>query len=292
MKILISGKDSYIGGHIKKRLENDGHYVEELDVKDERYKQLDFSRFDSIVHVAAIVHQKQTKNSWNIYEKVNVNLPFYIAKKAKESGVKHFIFISSMAVYGQSKKIPNGNIINIDTPTNPIDYYGKSKLLAEKKLETLKGDNFCLTFVRPPNVYGPSSPGNYFYRYARLVKIFPFFPIAYMNSFNSYININNLSELIKLILYNKSGGIFTPQDSEQTNTLQLLEMIKEINGNKIIFSKFLGLLIQPFSFLSIIKKIYGGVSYDPNMSNHFNGMYQVVNFNKGIEHMLKEEKYG
>lgn len=91
-RILITGKDSYIGLSLKKYLQQypDDYYVGELDVKDESKKDYNFSTFDVVYHVAGIAHMKEVK--------VNRDLTVDIAKKAKESKIKHFM--SSMSVYG------------------------------------------------------------------------------------------------------------------------------------------------------------------------------------------------
>src|SRR5690554_6798259 len=100
-KILITGANSYVGTNVEKWLmkEPNKYYVETLDMKDSNWKEFDFSRFDVVFHVAAIVHKRESKKNKNMYYNVNTKLAREVAKKSKNSKVKQFIFMSSMSVY-------------------------------------------------------------------------------------------------------------------------------------------------------------------------------------------------
>jgi len=140
MNVLITGKDSYIGNSLKKHLENSGYNVEVADTYDNIWKETDFSKYDSVVHVAAIVHDNAKQASIELFEKVNTVLPTEIAKVAKNSGVKQFVFLSTMGVYGVDKSLKHEqSVITEHTQTSPKSPYGKSKLDAEillKKCQT------------------------------------------------------------------------------------------------------------------------------------------------------------
>ena len=99
MKVLIVGKDSYIGNHIDKWLSSKGMEVKQLDVLTNEWTTYDYSSFDSIVHVAGIVHRSDCED-WELYKRVNSDMPIQIAKMAKEQGVSQYIFFSTMGVYG------------------------------------------------------------------------------------------------------------------------------------------------------------------------------------------------
>ena len=88
-RVLITGKGSYIGSHFRdylKEFPND-YYVEELDVRDDSWKQFDFSKFDVVYHVAGIAHadvgnvSDETKEK---YYQVNTDLTIEVVQKAKE----------------------------------------------------------------------------------------------------------------------------------------------------------------------------------------------------------------
>ena len=91
------------------------------------------------LHVAAIVHKKEKKEMAALYEKVNCKLPIEIAQKAKADGVKQFVFMSTMSVYGL-----NSGSINKETPLIPKTLYGKSKFEAERNLREIADDKMCI----------------------------------------------------------------------------------------------------------------------------------------------------
>ena len=86
MKVLIIGKNSYIGNHIDEWLSKEGWHVIQLDVLTDDWKTYDYSGYDAIVHVAGIVHQPKCKD-WGLYKRVNTDMPITIATMAKEQGV-------------------------------------------------------------------------------------------------------------------------------------------------------------------------------------------------------------
>ena len=130
--VLIIGKDSYIGNSIDRWLTSKGFIVRQLDTLTDEWKKCDYSGIDAIVHVAGIVHQPQC-NDWELYKRVNAEMPFLIASRAKEAGVKQYVFFSTMGVYGKVKRL-SPVIIDENTPLQPKGMYGKSKLMESKLL--------------------------------------------------------------------------------------------------------------------------------------------------------------
>lgn len=285
MKVLISGKDSYIGTNIKKYLEKNMNLaVDEIDVQKEKWKMNKFSKYNTVVHVAGIVHKKNSVSK-EVYKKVNVDLTLEVAKKSKKDGVKQFVFMSTMGVYGVEKKLPFGNVIDENTNFNPKSYYGKSKLEAELKLQKLEDEDFKIIIIRPPNVYGKNCRGNYIKGFCKLIKILPVFPKVFLESRQGMIYIDNLSELVGLLIIKKSRGIFMPQDT-LINTVELIEEMSVLLGKKIIFSKHLGTLLKFFVKLKIINKIYGGISYSEKISEIKGINYELVSFKESIKKTL------
>lgn len=288
MRVLIVGKDSYIGEHIRDCLISNGHEVYEIDTLTDEWKDFDYSKYDSIVHVAAIVHDDAKNASEALFKKVNKELPFSIASKAKESGVKQYVFLSTMAVFGLDKSLSEKNsIIDKSIPINPTNLYGSSKYEAEKKLKSIEDESFKVAIVRPPNVYGPGCKGNYISGFKKLADMMFICPVAYTNIHQSMLYIDNLSELIKLVIVNNSNGVFHPQDDYAPNTVEMIELIRTANGRKTRESKFFGKLVKPFGKLSLVKKIYGGIKYADEMSNIFEKKYRIIDFKKGLEITIK-----
>ena len=98
-RILITGKNSYVGNSFEKWLSRypDDYVIEKISLRDESWKEHDFSKYDVVYHVAAIVHKKEKPDMKSLYFKINRDLTVELAKKAKNSGVKQFIFLSTMA---------------------------------------------------------------------------------------------------------------------------------------------------------------------------------------------------
>src|SRR5699024_1013746 len=119
--------------------------IDELATRGEKWKKNDFSPYDSVFHVAGIAHNSSDPKLKDLYYEVNRDLTVAIAQKAKEDGVSQFIFMSSMIVFGNQS---NGKTkITADTKPNPDNFYGDSKLQAEKWLYELESENFKVVIL-------------------------------------------------------------------------------------------------------------------------------------------------
>lgn len=274
-KILITGKNSYIGTSLENWLmrEPDKYKVDTVDMKDGSWKEKDFSQYDVVFHVAGIAHIKETSDNQDLYYKVNRDLAYGTAQKAKQDGVEQFIFLSSMSVYG----IENG-VIDKSTPLNPNSAYGKSKIEAEELINKLKDDSFTVATLRPPMVYGKGCRGNY-PRLVGLALKTPIFPKV--DNKRSMIYIDNLSEFVKQLIDNKSGGLFFPQNSEYVNTSEMVRLIAEAHGKRIVMTKLFNPLLRLLN-ISTVNKVFGDLVYDMSMSEYIS-KYAIIDFNNSIK---------
>lgn len=283
MEVLITGKGSYIGVRIKLHLESFGHTVDEVDTMNDQWMKIDFSRYDSIVHVAAIVHDGAKDASEELFKQVNSDLPVAIAKAAKENGVKQFVFMSTMGVFGRGKSLSKEeSIVTKETVPNAVGGYGGSKLEAEKQLKKLQNDTFKVAIIRPPNVYGPGCKGNYIPLFKKLALKLFICPYAYDDIKQSMLYIDNLSELVRLIVEKNADDVYMPQDDFIPNTVEIIRIIRIIYGKKTHYSKLLGFFVKAFNKLPLINKIYGGIQYEESLSNCFDNQYQIVSFVRGM----------
>ena len=274
-RILITGTNSYIGTSVEKWLGKypDTYKVDALDMENELWRNKNFSGYDVVFHVAGIAHIRETKKNKDLYYKVNRDLTYETAVKAKAEGVKQFIFLSSMSVYG----IETG-IINKDTPLNPKSNYGKSKLEAEELINKLADDRFIIAISRPPMVYGRDCKGNY-PRLAKLALKIPVFPRV--DNKRSMIYIDNLSEFVKQLIDNCSSGLFFPQNAEYVNTSELVYLIAEVHGKEIKMTKLFNLFIRLLN-VGTVNKIFGDLVYEINISDYLSD-YRVYDFKKSIK---------
>lgn len=258
-RILITGKNSYIGTSFENYLSKfpNEYYVETLDMRDENWRSFDFSKFDVVFHVAGIAHIKETKKNRDLYFKINRNLAIETAKHAQVSGVKQFIFLSTMSVFGLDE-----GIIVENTPTLPKNAYGQSKLEAEKEIFKLNNEEFKVAIVRPPMVYGKGCKGNY-QRLSKLAKITPIFPD--INNKRSMIFIDNLSLFTKRLIDISKYGLYHPQNIEYVRTSEMFQIIAKIHGKRVVMTKIFNFLIILFS-VNTLKKVFGNLVYDECMS--------------------------
>ncbi|MCK1229451.1 NAD-dependent epimerase/dehydratase family protein [Streptococcus uberis] len=279
--ILITGANSYIGTSFEKWLEaSEGDYqIDTLDMIDPKWRQFDFSPYDAIFHVAAIVHKSEKNMDPTLYDKVNRDLPIELAGLAKAAGVKQFVFLSSMSVYGNKEEV-----ITKETKENPSTYYGKSKLAAEKGLMQLESADFKVLMMRPPMVYGPKATGNYT-RLSKLSRITPIFPnIANQRSM---IYIDNLLEFVRKAIDTNLSGLHFPQNKEYVTTSQLVKTIRDVNGKKTLLTAIFNSIIKPLSNVSQFNKLFGNLVYAKELSTEVFD-YQVADFHESVR--KSEEK--
>lgn len=256
-RILITGKDSYIGTNFKNYLEEypEEYEVVELDVRDESWKEYDFTQFDVVFHVAGIAHIKEIKENEKLYYRVNRDLVVEVATKAKEAGVTQFIFMSSMSVYGI-----NQGVINLDTKPKPNTYYGISKYEAEVELNKLEEDHFKICKVRPPMVYGDNSPGNLtkLFKAVKKIHIFPT-----IRNQRSSITIEKLTRQIKEYVDSEVKGIVLPQNEEYLCTYKIVKEKMQRDGIKVIYTPIFNPLIRLLiGKVGLITKAFGDLIYE------------------------------
>ncbi|MFQ6791388.1 MAG: NAD-dependent epimerase/dehydratase family protein [Thomasclavelia sp.] len=253
-RILITGADSYIGTSFENYMNGDLEYqIDTLDMKDPKWKEYDFSGYDTVFHVAGIAHadvghvSEETKQ---LYYKVNTDLSVETAKKAKKCNVKQFIYMSSIIVYGESAPYGKKKVISKDTKPSPTNFYGDSKLQADIQLQELNVEQFKVCILRPPMIYGKGSKGNY-QMLSKLAKKLPLFPN--IKNERSMLYIGNLCSFVKDCIDNLNEGIYFPQNEEYLSTSKMVKAIAKVNGKNIYLTR----LLNPFVF--ILSKIPGKI---------------------------------
>ena len=266
MKLLIAGKNSYIGCHIGEHVRQQEPESEicYISVREDSWKQTDFSGFDAVVFAAAIVHRKDVTDEV-LYRRVNAELPFEVAQKAKQQGVKRFLFLSTAGVYGAGKELPTGAVINKTTPLRPDGLYGKSKLEGERLLETLADDGFLLSIVRPMNVYGRDCPGNYIPVFRKITRMLPVLPKAFTDVKQGMVHVEHLARLCYLALKADCGGIYHAQDGRIVSSFEIMQAMARGMGLKKAALPCHGLL-KGLSRLGPVVKLFGGVAYSQELA--------------------------
>lgn len=279
-KILITGKNSYIGNNLIAWLEKYPHdyEIDTVSLKNDDWKERSFTEYDSIVHVAGLAHVSTDPDMEAEYYRVNRDLTVEVAQKAKAEKVPQFIFLSSIIVYGDGTV--DGKRITRDTPPNPSNFYGNSKLEAEEGLKELEDADFKAAIIRPPMIYGRNSKGNYplLAKFANLVPIFP----RYKNQ-RSMLYVHNLTEFIRLLIDDQAEGTFYPQNAEYVQTSELVKFIRQAHGKKTMTTPLFNWVIKPLvKRVTTLNKVFGDLTYDLSISEYPTN-YRVYTLEESIK---------
>lgn len=218
-----------------------------------------FKMVNIVFNFAAIVHRPDIKDE-KIYDEVNHQLAILNAQKAKQSGVKLFIQMSTIAVYGTA------SVISIDTPCNPRNPYGRSKLRADEELLAMQDDYFKVAIVRPPIVYGGGkAPGNMM----RLIKLankgIPL-PFKGIDNKREFIHVQNLIQYLAVIAEKQLNGIHLVTDQQPVSTEYLLNTISNYLGKKVPLLKVPDWILQTIKTLRPheFEKLFGSLRIQTN----------------------------
>ncbi|WP_151946364.1 NAD-dependent epimerase/dehydratase family protein [Aliarcobacter butzleri] len=283
MKLLITGSNGFIGNYFINNYKSKYNIKTFSFLKDD-INTLDCNTIDIVFHLSALVHQMGGASA-NEYEKINVIQTIELAKKAKESGVKHFVFMSTVKVYGEE----TNSKYTENTVCNPEDDYGKSKLKAEQELQKLEDENFKISIIRTPIVYGYGVKAN-IKNLINLVNKVPVLPFGKIKNKRSMVYIGNLSHLVDEIITQEKQGIFLACDDEPLSTSKLIELIaKNIEKKtyliKIPFFESLLKILKP----SFHKRLYGSLEIDNTITKEKLNLKNPYGVEDGIRLMIKGE---
>ncbi len=282
-RVLITGKNGYISNSLKKYIENKtkDFQVELLDLRRNDWENDNFSDVLCIVHTAALVHKNMKKYSLDEYRETNTILTERLAKKAKEAGVGHFVFLSTSGVYGAKINCFRPVVIDENTVPNPYTKYGISKLEAENLLREMENDNFKVAILRPFIVYGKDCTGNYqvLKKLALSVGMGP-----KMTNGKAVLYIDNLCECIYQIISKNLRGLFPVQNKEIVSTSYLAEIIAKYNGKRFYQLRILNPFVKAASlFVDKLNTAFGSEYYSEEFAANSVFDYNVINFEESIK---------
>lgn len=290
-KVLITGANSYIGTSFEAwaKEKYPGEFeIDTIDMVDGSWKETSFAGYDAVFHVAGIAHADVghvSEERKAFYYKINRDLAIETAQKAKRDGVKQFVFMSSMIVYGESAGLGKRKVVTRNTKPHPANFYGDSKWQADKGVRKLADDSFHVAVLRPPMIYGKGSKGNY-PLLARMAKKLPVFPD--IRNERSMLYIGNLCEFLCLLMKSGDGGIYFPQNAEYVRTSEMVRLIAKVSGHKIWITKLFNPAVWvagkiPGKVSGMVNKAFGNMTYEMDMSQAFEGKYQKAGLKRSIQ---------
>lgn len=187
----------------------------------------------AVVHAAARVHQMNDArlDSLADYRAVNVDGTLRLAEEAATSGVRRFVFISSIKVNGEATA--SRRPFEARSPVAPCDAYSLSKAEAEAGLVSIARDTgMQVVIIRPPLVYGPGVKANFLGMMRWLARGVPLPFGAIEHNRRSLIALDNLVDLILTCLDHPAAAnqVFLASDGEDLSTTDLLRRLAAAMG--------------------------------------------------------------
>ncbi len=244
MQLLVTGADGFIGNSLYSALCDSGHSVRKsvwilkAHMSDDSWVKTGdigidtnwseaIKGVDVVIHLAGRAHilKETVQDALAEFRRVNVFATKQLAETAAQSGVRRFIFVSSIGV--------NGNSTLKDTPfteesiPNPVSPYAISKWEAEQALHTIAmSTKLEVVIVRPTLVYGPGVPGNFRQLLKLVDKALPL-PLANIQNHRSFISRTNLVDfLLRCVEHPAAAGeTFLISDGEDVSTSELIRKI-------------------------------------------------------------------
>ncbi len=280
-KIIVTGSNGFIGS----RFINLGKYnyeVVPMSVRHPLKKLEPLKNADVVIHCGGLAHRKDI-TSFREYVNANYELTRSIAEQAVDQGVKQFIFLSSIKVFGEKHFFFDLN--SKCTPGN--DPYGSSKLQAETYLQSLDS-TMKIAIIRPPLVYGPGVKANMF---ALMRLCDSWWPLPFKNISNrrSFIYVDNLVALMNEIIEQAASGIFLAGDTDPLSTSELVIKIRRaLNRQNNIFAlpktlRRLIALLRP----GLSKRLYESLEMDTSESYDKLKFKPPHSSDHGIEEMVR-----
>jgi nucleoside-diphosphate-sugar epimerase len=320
-KILVTGATGFVGGAVmdellrlgmpiiagvRKQTANLADAVQQvvigdLSVLEETSFALKRSLFkgvDIVVHTAARVHvmNDDAIDPLEAFRKVNRDATLVLARMAAESGVKRFVFLSSIKVNGEMTR--PGHSFSHDDASVPTDPYGLSKYEAEQGLLALALETGMeVVIIRPPLVYGPGVKANFASMMKWMGKRIPL-PFGAIHNQRSLVALDNLVDFIALcadreISPQAANQVFLISDNEDVSTTQLLRKVAKAQNNQAwLIPVPVGLMAFVAKLIGkedVANRLFGSLQVDSSKARDLLGWKPVVRMDEQLEKIAKED---
>ncbi len=310
--ILITGINGFIGQHVARILLETGYNIIGISLEDDClinnknliYKKIDILNYneinnifkkyyiESVIHLAAMVHQTTKNKLSKIYYNINYRASENIFRQCVENNVKKILFASTIEVYKEKEKI----VVNENFECNPSSIYGKSKLLAEESLISIADEKLNYAIIRLAPVYAKDFKLNINKRiYIIPEKLAYYFKKG--DYFFNFCSINNITDFILKILEkpNFENGIYNISDSKNYNVKEIISLEKKYKNLKwaiklpyficiiiiFLYEKIFNKLLKKESMISVynFRKLFRNTIYSNIKANKLVGNFKwdVIN---------------
>lgn len=287
MNILITGANGFVGRHVASTLKNYGHAVR-CAVRSSNNTVAGFDNhiiqnmsidsswdtalkdIDAVIHLIAKTHSTEdSRNQLQVYREINVEITKALCLAIQRSSVRHFIFLSSIKVHGETT---DTNPLTESSPTAPEDAYGQTKLEAELVInELLRGRDMIRTVVRPPLIWGKEYKGNLAAMRNAIIKGYPI-PLAGIKNARSIVKIETVSAFLAACISQSenAAGTFLLAEARPLSTPELFLMLGKHVGvrPRLFFAPPLALsvLFKTLGREGLIKKLLRNLEVDASKS--------------------------
>lgn len=246
-----------------------------------------------VIHTAARTHvmSDDSLESHAEYRQVNVEGTLNIARQAAESGVKRFIFISSIKVNGEST--PVGSVFTAEADPAPEDAYGISKWEAEQELQKLQAETEMeLVIIRPPLIYGPGVKGN-FATLGKVIKKGLPLPLGCINNKRTLVSVDNLVDLIITCIDHPAAAnqVFLAGDGKDVSTTELLRGVAQAMGKPSrlipVPASLLMLAATLLGKKAMAQRLLGSLQVDMSKARDLLGWEPPISVEEGLKRCFK-----
>lgn len=253
---------------------------------------------DVVIHTAARAHvmRDEVDDPLAEYRKVNVDGTISLARQAAETGVRRFIFISSIKVNGE--ETPLDKPFTADGPESPEDVYGISKMEAEYALKRLASETGMeVVIIRPPLVYGPGVKGN-FASLLRLVEKGLPLPLGAIYNKRSLVALDNLVDLIIICVEHPAAAnqVFLAGDDEDVSTTELLRSVAKVMGKSSRLIPVPAVLLMFGATVlgkkPIAQRLLGSLQVDISKTRETLGWHPPISFEQGLRETVGDSSTG
>lgn len=250
------------------------------------------SKQEVVIHAAAqpYIQGDGAIDAKLMYQRVNVEGTLNLARQAAASGVKRFIFISSIKVNGEQTLL--GRPFNVHDAPDPADLYALSKWEAEVALNELADKSGMeLVIIRPPLIYGPGVKGN-FARIISLIKSGAPLPLGAIYNKRSLVGVDNLVDLIITCIDHASAAnqVFLVSDGRDLSTTELLRCLSHVMNKRSrlipIPASLLFYGISIFFGGAVAQRLLGSLQVDNSKAKNLLGWNPHVSVEEGLRRIF------